>query len=139
MQYPKVPKVMVGMLSSSSLNRVDRRLVPSSTFNIEMSETTGAEMSVMMSRTVAAKRKKVPMWWMKPVRAMLGDVRLSCLMLLLYLLYIAKGELAMVMDEREGHGCRSTTKELFVYDGADKIGKLGLLGREQRGHFIRSK
>lgn len=34
-----------------------------------MSLTTGAEMVVMMSSTVAASRKNVPMWWKKPVAA----------------------------------------------------------------------
>lgn len=64
---------MVGIPSLSS-KRSDRLVVPSSTFKIEMSLTTGAEMSVMMSSTVAARRKKVPMWWIKPVRAMLTDL-----------------------------------------------------------------
>jgi len=59
---------------SSSLKRVDRSLGPRSTLRREMLETTGAEISVMISSTVAAKRKKVPMWWKKPVRAIFSTV-----------------------------------------------------------------
>jgi hypothetical protein len=38
---------------------------------MEMLETTGAEMSVMISSTVATNSRKVPMWWMKFPRPIL--------------------------------------------------------------------
>ena len=44
---------------------------PRSTLSRDRLWTTGAEMHVTMSKMVAAKRRKVPMWWKKPVdRAM---------------------------------------------------------------------
>lgn len=47
------------------------------TFSRPMSLTTGAVMDVMMSSTVATSNKKVPMWWKKPVTAMLSTGVLS--------------------------------------------------------------
>lgn len=41
------------------------------TFNIAMLLTTGLDMVVMRKRMAAAKRRKLPMWWMIPVFAIL--------------------------------------------------------------------
>lgn len=57
-QYPKVPKLIFRPLIPLALTLKIARLL-----------TTGAEMHVTMSRTVAAKRRKVPIWWKKPVLA----------------------------------------------------------------------
>lgn len=39
-----------------------------------MSLTAGAEIHVTIRRTVAESSRKVPMWWKKPVRAILFDL-----------------------------------------------------------------
>lgn len=39
------------------------------TFRIPMSLMTGEEIVVMRSRMAAAKRRKVPTWWKRPVTA----------------------------------------------------------------------
>ena len=62
-QYPNVPNVTC----------VSWELVPfaSLTFMIAIWSTTGLEMVVIKRRIVAAKRRNVPMWWKKPVFAIL--------------------------------------------------------------------
>jgi hypothetical protein len=57
MQYPKVPKLTVC------------RLPGRSTFIRPMSWTTGDEIHVIIRRTVAQNKRKVPMWWKNPVLA----------------------------------------------------------------------
>jgi len=46
-------------------------LLVSITFKIAMSPMTGAEIVVMRRRIAATKRRKVPIWWKKPVFAIL--------------------------------------------------------------------
>lgn len=81
-QYPKVPKVILGLRSLLLLNDDDDESPLRSILSIEMLLTTGAEISVMISSTVAANSRNVPMWWKKPVRAI--AIEAICLRCLVY-------------------------------------------------------
>lgn len=65
MQCPKVPKVTDEFRMVVLLVR--------DTFRMAMSLMTGAEIDTTNSRIAAAKKKKVPMWWRKPVLAMFAE------------------------------------------------------------------
>ena len=67
MQWPKVPKVTEEL-------RISLLLV-SSTFRMEISGMTGAEMVVIKRRIAEAKRRNVPIWWTIPVLCILKVLR----------------------------------------------------------------
>jgi hypothetical protein len=85
--------------------RMSVKLV-SITFRIAKSPTTGAVMVVMRRRMVAAKRRKVPIWWSIPVRC--RAILLVC--------FVNRDEMVLVARERvdamRWRECKRTNKQV---------------------------